>query len=162
MQTQVRMRQLVDWRAAIIAGIVSGIVFLIVHMLLFAVVLRTPFVPLRILAAFVMGDGVLPPPPSFDAGSAVVGIIVLLIVSILLACFIALILHRWGMLVGIIGGALWGAAFYFLLFYGISLFFPWLYPLRNWMTFAALAIFGATAGGVYEALEVETYVPETT
>lgn len=161
MQTNaVRMRQLVDWRAALIAGIVSGIVFILVHSALFAIVLRTPFVPLRIFAAFILGDGALPPPPSFEAASAITGLIVMLVVSVLFACLVALILHRWGMLVGVIGGALLGAAFYYLLFYGISLAFPWIYPLRNWMTFVSLAILGATAGGVYEALEVETFVAE--
>ena len=68
-------------------------------------------------------------------------------------------LHRWGIIVGIIGGAIFGLALYLINFYTLTYFFPWFFPLRSWMMMLSHVIYGATAGGVYEALEVEEFVP---
>ena len=155
-----RMHQITDISAAIWGGLVGGIVFLIIQMgmatWLFG---STVWVVFRWNAAIVMGPSVLPPPNSFQLGIVLVGLIVHFTLSILFSLLIAFIIHRWGIVVGIIGGGLLGLGLYVVNYYTFTYFFPWFFPIRNWLMIAGHIIFGAVAGGVYEALEVEEFIP---
>lgn len=156
-----RFRQIMDWRAAIWAGLIAGALFLILQMAILAgLVGGSPWGLLRMIAAMVMGQGVLPPPTTFDAVTVVIALLVHFVLSILFALLIAFVLHRWGMLVGIVGGALFGLALYAINYYTFTLFFPWFFPMRSWVTILAHVVFGAAAGGVYEAFEHEIFVAE--
>jgi len=55
---------------------------------------------------------------------------------------------------------LFGLALYAINYYTFTLFFPWFFPMRSWLVVLSHIVFGATAGGVYEAFEHETYVVE--
>ena len=56
-----------DWRAAIWAGLIAGAVLLILQTAILAGVTGgSPWVTLCMIAAMVMGEGVLPPPATFD------------------------------------------------------------------------------------------------
>lgn len=154
-----RMRQLVDWKAAFRAGLVGWVVFLAVSMLLNAMYVGSPWVATRLLASIILGPGALPPPATFTPGTAIVAALVSLVLALAYAALIAYVVHRWGMIVGIIGGTLLGLAVYVINFYLLSYFFPWFFPLRSWIMAASHALLGGFAGGVYEALEVERFVP---
>ncbi|MCI0454121.1 MAG: hypothetical protein L0Y68_03890 [Candidatus Dadabacteria bacterium] len=153
------MRQVVDWSAAVWAGVISGVVFLLISMLLAYVYIGSPWVITRLIASIVMGPDVLPPPATFDATIFIVSVIINLILSIAFACILATIFHRWGLLVGIIGGALFGLALYLINFYTFSIIFPWFFLMKSWIMVISHVVFGALAGGIYEALEVEEFVP---
>jgi hypothetical protein len=73
----------------------------------------------------------------------------------------AFIVHRWRMLVSVLGGALFGLALYLINFFTFTTFFPWFYPARNWPFAAVHILFGAVAGGIYELLEKDVFVIET-
>lgn len=157
--TKIKMRQLVDWNAALRAGFLSGLLFLAVNMLLTSVYVGSPWVVVRLVASVVMGKSVLPPPATFDVTIFLVALVVHLVLSIGFACLIAYVLHRWGLIVGLLGGAVLGLALYAINFYTISFFFPWFFPMRSWIMALSHALFGACAGGFYEAMEVEKFVP---
>ena len=55
-----------------------------------------------------MGESVLPPGDA--SGAYLAGFMIHMSVSILLACVIAFCLYRWGIWIGILGGALFGLA----------------------------------------------------
>lgn len=155
-----KMRRVMDWSAAVWAGILAGAVFLIVQLVLFPFVTGgSPWVVTRLIAAIVLGQGVLPPPAAFDGLVIVVGLVVHFVLSITFALLLAFIVHRWGLWVGIIGGALFGLALYVINYYTFSLFFPWFFPMRSWIDVVSHVLFGAVAGGVYEGLEKEEFVP---
>jgi hypothetical protein len=159
--TPLKLRQVVDWKAAISAGVAAGLMFLLLQMALHGLLLEGGgvwIVP-RYVAAIVMGEGVLPPPASFDLVVVLVALLVHFTLSILYALILAFVIHRWGLLVGILGGALFGLALYAINFYTFSLLFPWFYAGRTWMDIVAHLLYGAVAGGVYELLERETFVP---
>lgn len=158
-KTKTKMRQVVDWRAAMWAGVISGIIFLGMNMTLTAIYVSSPWVVVRLIASVVLGKTVLPPPATFDVAIFIVSLIVHLALSIGFACLLAIIIHRWGLIVGIFGGALFGLALYFINFYTFSFFFPWFFPMRSWIMVVSHMAFGALAGGIYEALEVEEFVP---
>lgn len=158
-QATTRMRQVVDWRAAMWAGVISGAAFLLVNLILTAVTLGSPWIVTRIIASIVLGSTVLPPPVSFEFGIFVVALLIHFALALLFAGLLAIIIHRWGLVVGIVGGALFGLALYLVNFYTFSYFFPWFFPFRSWMMVASHLIYGMLAGGVYELLEVEMFVP---
>jgi hypothetical protein len=59
---KIRMRQLVDWRAAIWAGIVSGAIFFILNLILIPRFMGAgPWFVVRMMASLAIGESVLPP-----------------------------------------------------------------------------------------------------
>lgn len=156
---KIKLRQVVDWRAALWAGVVSGFAFLVVNMMLTQIYLGSPWIIVRLAASVVMGKSVLPPPATFEPGIFLSALLVHFPLSLAFAGIIAFVLHRWGMLVGILGGAVFGLALYCINFYTFSFFFPWFFPMRSWIMVVGHVAFGALAGGTYEALEVEKFEP---
>ena len=154
-----RLHQVMDWRAAIWAGIIAGAIFLLLQMILLALVTGgSPWILPRMTAAIVLGEGALSPPASFDVTITLVALIIHFVLAIGFAVLIAFILHRWGLLVGIVGGALFGLCLYAINYYSVSYLFPWFFPMRNWVFLLAHIVFGALAGGIYEGLERDELV----
>lgn len=155
-----RMEQIVDWRSAIIAGLIAGAVFLLVEMIGRAAVTGgSPWIAVRYIAAIVMGEDALPPPPTFDAGIFLVALLVNFVLAVIFGLILATIIHEWELLVGIVVGALFGLALYAINYYTFTRFFPWFFPVRNWTDVLAHVLFGVVAGGVYELLERERFIP---
>ena len=154
-----RLRQAVDWRAAIWAGLIGGAAFLAAIIVLPWLALGDRWLGMRIMASVVLGPSAVPPPDAFriEVGLAALG--VCLVLSVVFACVVAFVVHRGGMAAGFVGGALIGLALYAINFYTLSYFAPWLFPLRSWMLLVAHAIYGALVGLTYELLEVERFVP---
>lgn len=157
-----QMKQLVDWGAALWAGIIAGLIFLISNIIIFGL---NPWFILRYLAYPILGEQVLPPtvwmPSSASADLTVlaVGLTLHFTLSILFAMLIAFILHRWGLLIGVMGGALLGLALYCINFYTLTFFFPKFWELHGLNMMITHILFGALAGGIYELREVEKFVP---
>ncbi len=156
----VRMQQIMDIRAALLASLIAGLVYLVVQIVM-AVWLfgSTPWVVLRWQAAILLGEGVLPPPAGFASLPILVGLLLHFALSVLYGLLIAFIIHRGGLLVGIVGGGLVGLALYALNFYTFTILFPWFFAIRNWLIILGHVLFGMLVGGIYEALEVEEFVP---
>ncbi|MFO7662317.1 MAG: hypothetical protein R6X18_06960 [Chloroflexota bacterium] len=148
-----------DWRAAVIAGLIAGGLTMLLWMLLWGVgtggSLWTPF---HHLSAIVLGEEVLTPSLSPVWPVVLSGMIVHLILAVFYTIILAFIIHRWGLVVGIIGGALFGLALYIINYYTFSWIYPWFYPMRSWIAFTGHIFFGAVAGGLYELLERDIYV----
>lgn len=158
MASDIRRVKIVDWRAAIIAGLVAGAVFLLSNMALTSHFLANANLPLQLSAAFFLGSKVLPPATAIDGSVYLIGFLVHMILALGFACLVAFCLHHWGIWTGVLGGALFGLALYAINYYSMTGFFPWFTPLRSWIMALSHAFYGAVAGGVYEALERERFV----
>ncbi len=155
-----RMKQVVDWRAAVWAGLVAGALFLVILLVAYPLLAGgTAWTILRFIGAILLGDKVLPPPNSFHLAAVITGLIVHFALSVGFAAVLAFVVHRFGILIGIVGGAAFGLALYLINFYSLSAFFPWFFSIRSWPFLVGHLLFGAVVGGLYEALEVERYVP---
>jgi hypothetical protein len=158
---KIRMRQLVDWRAALWAGIVSGAVFFILNLVLIPKSMGgNLWVTVRFMASLLLGEEVLPPPAAFAADALIAAILMNTLTTLAFGLLVAYVIHRGGLLLGILGGAVLGLAAYGINFYTLTYFFPWFFPLRGWVMAINHVILGALAGGIYELLEVEKFVPE--
>ena len=160
------MRQVMDWRAAVIAGLLAGGLTMLLRMILWATAaggsIWTPFYH---SAALLLGPERFVPAGAPEAGIVAVGALAHMALSLVYTVLLAFIIHRWGLIVGILGGALFGLALYLIHYYSMTYLFPWFYPLRSWLVLVSHIFFGAIAGGLYEALERDIYVeaePELT
>lgn len=140
--------------AVVTAAVVAAMVFAVMEMMLVAIVQGMPFwAPLHMIAAIVMGSGVLPPPPAFDLGVAAVAMGVHLVLSLVLATILAFVLLRtrpgsaWWI------GLLFGIALYYINFYGFTALFPWFADARGWISWVSHAVFGLLLGVVYRSMD---------
>lgn len=143
-----------DWKAAVWAGFIAGVVFMMVEMLLVATVGgESPWAPPRMIAAMVMGKEVLPPPATFDAAIIAIGMAVHMALAIVLGLVFGLLLSRLsrGLFVAILVGTAFGLAVYLVDFYLFTELFPWFAMARGTISIFAHAVFGLVLGGAYHA-----------
>ena len=150
-----------DMKAAIWAGIIAGVVFMMLEMVLVATVGGgSPWGPPRMIAAIGMGKDVLPPPATFDLGVMMVAMAIHFVLAILLGIILGLIISRWklGLMASIGVGAVFGLVVYLVNFYGSTALFPWFAMARTPITLMTHVSFGAVLGWSYHALAVRHFV----
>jgi len=141
----------VTWRAVLVSGLVAGTLFLLADLVFAPLITNTSAtVTLRYFAALVLGSKVL---TQSGTGILAVGVVVHYVLSLVFALVISLVVHRWGMLVGIVGGAIMGVAIYGINLYTLTVLFPWFFAINSTVILLCHAIFGAVAGGVYEMFD---------
>lgn len=151
------VRQLVDWSAALWAGLVAGFVFLLLYLVIAPLVLAgDALVFIRYLASIILGpEAIL---AQMNPLIIILALVVHFALSIIWTLIVTSIIHRWGLIIGILLGGLLGLAIYGINFFSFIFLFPWFWTLSSAFMAVAHVIFGAVAGGVYEYLEVERYV----
>ena len=133
------------WRAVPVAALAAGTVFLLVMILATPFILDvSPTLILHYMASLVMGAPPLTP---------VIGVLVHYVLSFIFTLIITIVIHRWGLLVGVVGGGVLGLAFYVINFYTMTLFFEWFFAISGEVWMASHILFGMTAGGVYELFD---------
>lgn len=145
----------INLSAAAKAGIIAGLVFMMLEMALVATVGgESPWGPPRMIAAIVMGKGVLPPPATFDLAIFLVAMAVHFTLSILLGIIFSIIadMARWSLTASAIAGLIIGLAIYAFHFYGMTAVFPWFAMARGTVSIFAHAMFGLVLGSAYRAM----------
>lgn len=141
------------WRAVLIAGLIAGTVFLLTNVFLMPLVVEVnSSLSLRYFASLVLGQGVLTQTDN-TVTIAVIGVLIHYVLSLLFALVVAIVVHRWGLMVGIVGGAILGLAIYGINLYTMTVLFPWFFALNNQVLLLSHVLFGAVAGGVYELFD---------
>lgn len=152
-----RQRGAVDWRAAIWAGIIAGIIFMVLEMIMVPVFGGgSPWGPPRMIAAIGMGRDVLPSPdtpPTFDFLVLMVAMILHLLLSVIYSVVLAFFIHRLDMGRAAVLGAAFGLALYLINFYAFTALFPWFANARNWITIFTHIVFGLVAAAAYKGLQ---------
>lgn len=145
----------VNWAGAIGAGMIAGMVFLVMEMGLVAATGGEIWGPPRMMAAIVMGQGVLPPPATFDPDIAAVAMLVHFALSIVYALVAGWVIEQWGMGTGTaaLAGAAFGLVLYLVNFYGFAaLLFPWFATARNWIGIVSHLVYGGVLAWSYQAI----------
>ncbi len=149
------MTRTLNWKAAIIAGLVAGLVFMMLEMGLVATIGgQSPWGPPRMIAAIAMGNGVLPPPATFDMGIMMVAMMIHFPLSIILAAVLGWAISHWRMnlMTSLIVGTIFGLVVYFVAFYIMTAVFPWFAMARGGIAIFAHAMFGLVLGWTYHAI----------
>lgn len=148
----VASRRRPDARAALIAGLVGGMLLFILLQLFATTVFDEPFWRLpRLIAAMVRGPDAIEPDDEPDQALLLIAIALWtslsLLYSLALACLLTDIPRQYAAWTGLA----FGAALYFINFYGFTTLFEWFTPYRTLDTLVAHALFGATTALVYTA-----------
>ena len=144
-----------NWSAAIKASLIAGVVFLILELALVATVGgESIWGPPRMIGAILLGEGVLPPPATFDLPSFVAALAVHFALSLIYGLIFALVADRagWSLGVASVVGLLFGLLLYAVNFYGMTAVFPWFAMARNEISIFAHAMFGLVLGYSYRKL----------
>lgn len=131
-----------DWGAAGWAGLCAGFVFMAVDLLGTAVT-GAPWMPSRLIAAVVLGEGIIQPRPEYVSIINAAAFGVHMTLSLFFARLIALIFYRQKLYFAVEEGVVCGALLYVVNFYGLALMFPFVAEGRGLSTFAAHVAFGA-------------------
>lgn len=141
------------WKTAAIAGLIGGLVFMMAEMLLVMLLGQSLWAPPRMIAAVVLGAGVLPPPADFDTGVLAAAMAVHLPLSVLYGFVIGALVRHMGMNGALVAGVLIGLVIYFVNFYLVaSVVFEWFAMARNWVSLVTHALFGAMTAWAFVAL----------
>lgn len=147
-----------DWKAATWSGVIAGLVFLVLEMVMVPVFGGgSPWGPPRMIAAIVLGEGVLPPPATFAPGIVLVAMVLHFVLSIVYALIFALVIHRLSLVPALALGAAGGLILYLVNFYGFTALFPWFAMARNWISIFAHIVFGLTTAGVYVTIKKHNF-----
>jgi hypothetical protein len=144
----------VDWKAGVLAGLIAGVAFMVLEMgMVWLFQGESPWAPPRMIAAMVLGQGVLPQPgtpATFDLMILMTAMVVHLVLAAVYGLIGAALASRLGY-AGATGlGAVCGLAIYLINFYPIaSTMFPWFAMARGWISAFAHIVFGAVAGASY-------------
>ena len=141
-----------DLKAGALAGVIAGATFMMMEMGLVAMAGQSPWGPPRMIAAIVMGEGVLPPPASFDLMILMAAMGVHFMLSIVIGVVFAMVAHRFGLLKALLAGAAVGLGLYVVNFYGFTAFFPWFAMARNAISIVSHIAFGMVLGLSYRVL----------
>lgn len=147
-------RDKTDWSAAVWAGIIAGIVFMMAEMLMVMVFMgQSPWGPPRMISAMLMGQEVLPPPATFDLGIMMTAMMIHFPLAIVQGLIFGWIVHRMGSTSALLIGAVFGLAVYFVDFYLIApVVFPWFTTAQNWVSLVAHLIYGLVLGAAYAGM----------
>lgn len=154
-----------DWRlrrpdvgAALAAGLVAGAALMVIELAWAASIGGDPWRVSRLVAALVLGPGILEG-SGFALGVVAVALLTHYLLGVLFGLVLAYVIAGFnydddrgaGMMQVI--GAVFGMALYLLNFHGLGFVFPWLAELRGWATFVAHLVFGIAAAFTYWKLE---------
>ena len=117
----------INWKAVVSASLIAGFIFLILDLALVAVVGgESLWGPPRMIGAILLGEGVLPPPATFHAGSFLAALVVHLALSLIYGTIFAWVANRagWSLSASTLIGLLFGLAIYAVNFYGMTAFSP--------------------------------------
>ncbi len=149
------MTERMDWKAVIWAALIAGMVFLVLEMVLVGTVGGgSPWGPPRMIAAMVMGEGVLPPPATFDMVPVFVATLVHLTISVVYAVILGWVISSRGLNLGmsLLVGTLFGLLLYFVNFYLFTAIWPWFAMARGMISIFVHVVYGLALGWAYHAL----------
>lgn len=139
-------------RTGALAGLIAGAVFMMMEMGLVAMAGDSPWGPPRMIAAIIMGEGVLPPPAPFDLMVLMAAMAVHFMLSIVIGVGFAFIARRFGLAMAVGAGAVVGLGLYVVNFYGFTAIFPWFAMARNIISIVSHIAFGVVLGLSYRML----------
>lgn len=156
-ETRQQVVRHIDWKAGILAGLIGGVVFMMIEMGMIALFQReSPWGPPRMIAAIVLGQGVLPQPgtpATFDFMIMMVAMVVHFVMAVIYGLIGAALASRLGYGGATALGAVCGLAIYLINFYPVaSAMFPWFAMGRGWISVFAHIMFGAVVGASYVGL----------
>ena len=144
-----------EFRQAVYAGILAGIISLVFAMTGFHVFTdNTLWAFPRISAAIVMGKDVLPPAATFDLGIILTGVIVNLAFSAIYSIILALFIHLTNRPASVLTGLIYGLLLYIININLAGGLFRSLGDSGTWIYLISSVLFGGTCGFLFKEFQL--------
>lgn len=159
MRKAYRREEVLDLPAAAVAGLVAGLLYIVVQVVLHLISVGAGAGPaLRHAAATLLGRWSTPNPDSFPLVATMVAVLVHFLAAVALALILVLIVRRRRLLLTVTAGLAFGLVLYLVVSYGLQARLAWLADYRGWTSLVAYLIYGGLAGALYELLERDRIV----
>lgn len=150
MRTRVQRPPGIDAPAAVAAGLIAGVVCLVLEMLMVPLFLGGDlWAPPRMIAAIVLGDEVLAAPLTYSAPIMFFAVMVHFLLSVFSAFVLGFIIKGRAVGPAVVIGAVFGLVVYGVNFYAMTELFPWFVEGRSWVTVLSHVVFGAVLAWIY-------------
>jgi hypothetical protein len=147
-----------NWIRAAAAGAIASVVSTLAQIVLWwAFTDDLPYIlyrDARLTAALLMGQGVLPPPSTFDLQIMIVATAVHFGLSVAYGLILGLVIDGLSMRSALFSGLVFGLILYVVNMYGITEIFPWFSAVRDWITIIAHIVFGVSVAAAYKVLPI--------
>lgn len=149
--------QRVSAKGVVWSGLIAGVVFMMLEMIMvWAFLGNSPWGPPRMIAAIVMGRGVLPPPATFSISIMMMAMAIHFMLS-----WVYALIYGWafgGLKLGmaIVIGAVMGLVIYLVNFYGFTAIWPWFANARTWVSLFSHIMFGIVLAWSYQTIANKT------
>ncbi|KJK25937.1 membrane protein [Burkholderiaceae bacterium 16] len=158
MQSHHFARRAPDWRAAAIAGLIAGTLYVVLELLTARFVLyQGAWGTVKMVAAIMLGREALASADAFSWTIVLAAGVVHFALSVVLATILAMIIasFRFDSSIGMatMVGALFGLLAYLVNFYVLGRYFNWFDEARGWESVFAHILFGLIAADAYTNLE---------
>jgi hypothetical protein len=148
-----RLKTRLDWSAITWSGVAAGATFMILEMLLVPILLGgSPWLPVRMVAAIVLGPDVIAAPDRFAPGVFLLGMALHFVFAIAYTALLARVVHPMSAATTTIAGVAFGFALYAVNYHLFSGVFPWFASARNLVTVFAHVAFGTLAAFGYHSM----------
>ena len=153
---QLGERRFADGTAVVSASVFGGLVFLSLFSLLLPMTDGgSASTVQRWIASAMFGESILPPPTHFSALAFFGSLLLSLLLALSVTTLSAFVFHRFGVVVGLFGGAASGVVHFAFLYLLWPLFSIWWGALLTTTSAAIFAIAGSVCGILYEVFEEE-------
>jgi hypothetical protein len=135
------------------SGFIAGLIFLMLEMIMVSLFLGgSAWGPPRMIAAMVLGQGVLPPPATFALGIMVTALVIHFLLSWIYAAAFDWVFGgmRTGPFIAV--GVLFGLLLYLVNFYVFTAVWPWFAEARNWVSVFVHLVYGGVLAWTYKWL----------
>lgn len=140
----------IDASAAVAAGLIAGVVCLVLEMLLVPLFLGgSLWAPPRMISAIVMGEEILAGPLDYRAQILFFAILIHLGLSVFSAFVLGFIIRGRPVGQAMLIGGVFGLVVYGVNFYAMTELFPWFVEGRNWVTVLSHLVFGVVLAWIY-------------
>ena len=140
----------IDWKSALWSGFATGVIFLVVELFLVAIAVNSPWGPVRMIGAIMLGQDVLPPPAEYDLGVFMAALVVHFPLSLIYAFILAFFINSFGIELSLTIGTIFGLLLYIVNFYPMTTFFPWFQNGRGGINIFTHIVFGVVAAWTYK------------
>lgn len=134
------------WRAIFLSGASAGVLSTLLQVVLWLVFTdefpAVLFRDARLTAALLLGNSVLPPPATFDAGVMLAATVIHFALSMVYAALLLALAARLNGAQALLAGGIFGVALYAVNLYGFTAIFPWFAQARSWIALFAHVAFG--------------------
>ena len=162
-QSQVpQRRRITRWIKGAWTGLIAGTLFLAVQMLLAAVFSKGGvWDALRLSASVALGSQAVATAVPMSFRIFIMGLFVHFLLSIWYAVVLGMLISNLKPATAALVGAGFGLLLYFVHFYGLTHFYPWIVDARNWIAIVAHLMFGISAAWVYSHLHMRELARES-